>query len=416
VTVLASNLRVTWAAYGRCMPFLSPTSPARAIPRSGIRTLMELALRDPQAIHLEIGEPDARPPAHVVEAVERAALDGELGYTSSLGLEALREAGAERIARRSGARADASSVVVTHGAMSGLTTVMTALLGPGDELLLPDPTFPNWAMAARACGLVPTTYATHASEGFVPRVEDVAAAITPRTRAIVVCSPNNPTGAVYPAATLEALVELARRHDLWVLSDECYEAITFDTPHVSPAAFDTDGRVLVFHSMSKTYAMTGWRVGLAHLPDPELVELVGHVAEATLACPSTSGQHAALAALTGSQEWVHDAVESYWDRRDAAVRLLAARGLRYSEPDGAFYLLVDVGATDTDAFATRLLTRRHVAVAPGSTFGAGAGGMVRVSLAAPRDALLEGLTRLADEVRDEGRAAPGNAVRAAAAR
>ena len=394
------------------MPTLSPTSPARAIPRSGIRTLMELALRDPDALHLEIGEPDATPPAHVLDAVARAGRDGRLGYTSSLGLDELREAGAERIARRSGARADASSVVVTHGAMNGLATVMTALLGPGDEVLLPDPTFPNWAMAARACAAVPTTYPAHAREGFVPRVEDVEAAITPRTRALVVCSPNNPTGAVYPAATLEALVELARRHDLWVLSDECYEAITFDTPHVSPAAFDTDGRVLVFHSMSKTYAMTGWRIGLAHLPDPELVEIVGHVAEGTLACPSAGGQHAALAALTGSQEWVHDAVESYWDRRDAAVRLLTARGLRFSEPDGAFYLMVDVGTPDTDAFATRLLARRHVAVAPGSTFGRGAQRMVRVSLAAPRDRLLEGLSRLADEVRP----AAGSAARAAAAR
>ncbi|MCR6703547.1 MAG: pyridoxal phosphate-dependent aminotransferase [Cellulomonas sp.] len=394
------------------MPIASSSSPSRAIPRSGIRTLMDLALRDPAAVHLEIGEPDAVLPHHVVDAVARAASRGETGYCSSIGLAELRAAGAERIAKRSGARVDADAVVVTHGAMHGLAMVMSAILGAGDEILLPDPTFPNWAMSAHACGAVPTTYLARASDGFVPRIADVEAAITPHTRAIVVCSPNNPTGAVYPAATVEALVELARRHDLWLLSDECYEAITFGTPHVSPAAYDTDGRVLVFHSMSKTYAMTGWRVGLVALPRPELVDLVGQIAEATVSCPSTVGQHAALAALEGSQEWVHDAVESYWDRRDAAAELLTSRGLRFSEPDGAFYLMVDVGTTETEAFARRLLARRHVAVAPGSTFGVGADGMVRVSLAASRSALLDGLTHLADEVRT----ASGSGLRAAAAR
>ncbi|CAM5779302.1 pyridoxal phosphate-dependent aminotransferase [Cellulomonas persica] len=394
------------------MPIASHASPARAIPRSGIRTLMELALEDPGALHLEIGEPDAVLPEHVVDAVARAAARGATGYSSSLGLAELREAGAARVAKRSGVHVDPGAVAVTHGAMSGLAMAMSGLLGPGDEILLPDPTFPNWAMAAHACGAVPTTYLARAANGFVPLVEDVEAAITPRTRAIVVCSPNNPTGAVYPAATVEALVELARRHDLWLLSDECYEAITFGAPHVSPAAYDTDGRVLVFHSMSKTYAMTGWRVGLTVLPHPELVELVGQIAEATVSCPSTVGQHAALAALTGSQEWVHEAVESYWDRRDAAIELLSSRGLRFSEPEGAFYLMVDVGTADTEGFARRLLERRHVAVAPGSTFGGGADRMVRVSLAAARPVLLDGLSRLADEVRSVA----GSGGRAAAAR
>lgn len=381
------------------MPVVAPTSPVPHIPRSGIRTLMELALRDPQAIHLEIGEPDALLPQHVVEAVAAAVDRGAAGYSSSLGLTELRAAAAARVTRSTGAPVAPEQVVVTHGAMHGLAMTMATLLGPGDEVLLPDPMFPNWAMAAVACGAVPRTYATDVEAGFVPRAEDVEAAITPRTRAIVVCSPNNPTGAVYPAATVEALVDVARRHDLWVLSDECYESITFGVPHVSPAVFDTDGRVLVFHSLSKTYAMTGWRAGFVVVPDPTLVELMGHLAEATVACPSTASQHAAIAALTGPQEWVHESVESYWDRRDAAVELLRARGVRFVEPDGAFYLMVDVGTPDTDEFARSLLAARHVAVAPGSTFGPSAAGMVRVSLAAPRAALLEGLGRLADHVR-----------------
>ena len=389
---------MTLRGYGQVMASVSSSAPSASIPRSGIRTLMELALRDPAAIHLEIGEPDAQPADHVVEAGARAARDGRGGYTSSLGVGTLREVAADRILRRNGLAATPAQVIVTHGAMHGLAMTMAALLAPGDEILVPDPMFPNWAMAAAAVGARVVTYPTHASDGFVPRVEDVERAVTPRTRAVIVCSPNNPTGAVYPASVLEQLVETARRHDLWVLSDECYEAITFGVPHVSAAAFDTDGRVLTFFSLSKAYAMTGWRIGYALVPDASVVERLGHLAEASIACPSAPGQYAAIAALTGPQEHVHAAVESYWDRRDLAVEQLRACGVRIVEPEGAFYLMADVGVEDTDAFALRLLARRHVAVAPGATFGRASAGMVRISLAAPRDLLVEGLARLADEV------------------
>lgn len=383
------------------MPTLAPTSPTLHIPRSGIRTLMELAHRDPEALHLEIGEPDAAPAAHVVEAAARAAHDGRAGYTASTGLAELREVAAERVTRVSGRATHADDVVVTHGAMHGLTMTMAALLGPGDEILLPDPMFPNWAMAAISVGAVVRTYPTSAERGFVPDVGDVEAAVGPRTRAIVVCSPNNPTGAVYPQDVVAGLVGVARRHDLWVLSDECYEAVTFGATHVSPAAFDTDGRVVVQHSLSKTYAMTGWRTGFLATPRHDLVETIGHIAEATIACPSAPGQHAALAALTGPQDAVTDAVTQYRARRDAAVAILDAAGLGYVRPEGAFYLMVDVGTPDTDAFALRLLAERHVAVAPGSTFGPSAHGQVRVSLAAGPAVLHEGLARLVAAVAEE---------------
>jgi aspartate aminotransferase len=401
------------------MATVSSSAPSARIPLSGIRTLMEIALRDPEAIHLEIGEPDARPAEHVVAAAARAARDGRTGYSSSLGLDALREVAADRITRPNGFAADPDRVVVTHGAMHGLAMTMATLLGPGDDILVPDPTFPNWAMAAAAAGARVVTYPTRAEDGFVPRLDELEAAITPRTRAVIVCSPNNPTGAVYPAAVLEGIVEIARRHDLWVLSDECYEAITFGVPHVSTATFDTDGRVLTFFSLSKAHAMTGWRIGYAVVPDRAVVERIGHLAEASVACPSTPSQYGAIAALTGPQDHVHAAVESYWDRRDLAVSLLRERGLTLVEPDGAFYLMVGVGEADTDAFAQRLLARRHVAVAPGSTFGERGAGMVRVSLAAPRDLLVEGLGRLADEVVGSSSGASwsaGSTLGAAAAR
>ncbi|MBW0255304.1 pyridoxal phosphate-dependent aminotransferase [Cellulomonas sp. PS-H5] len=380
--------------------------------RSGIRTLMELAMRDPEAIRLEIGEPDVPTPAHVVAAAGRDAAAGHTAYTSSTGTPELRAALAEKVRRVNGLDVTASDVVVTHGAMHGLAMAINALAGPGDQVLLPDPEFPNWRMAAVAAGVDVATYPAHAANGFVPTLEDIAAAITPATRVIVVCSPNNPTGAMYPPELLAGVVELARERDLWVFSDECYEAITFDRPHASPAAFDTDGRVLTFFSFSKTYAMTGWRLGYVVSRDPGVIDLLGQVAEATVACPSSVSQRAALAALTGPQDDVTAAVDSYRERRDAAVALLDARAIPSVRPQGAFYLMVDVSAAmrDSEAFALRLLADRHVSVSPGSAFGPGGEGMVRVSLAAERGALLEGLSRLADAVADWSGAGPVAAV------
>ncbi len=203
--------------------------------RSGIRAVMELALADPEAIRLEVGEPDANTPAHVIDAAAGDAHAGHTGYTSSSGAADLRTALAEKISRVNDLPTTADRVVVTHGAMNAITIALQGLLGPGDELLLPDPEFPNWRMAAMVAGAEVGTYPARHEDGFVPRLADIAAAITPATRVILVNSPNNPTGAVYPPELLEQIVALARRYDLWVISDECYESITFDVEHVSPA-------------------------------------------------------------------------------------------------------------------------------------------------------------------------------------
>lgn len=378
------------------------TSPVAQIPRSGIRMLMELALRDPQAIRLEIGEPDATTPAHIVDAAARDARAGHTGYTSATGDIALRRALADKVTRVNGRATSAEEVLVTHGAMHGLAMGLATLLGPGDEVLVPDPEFPNWRMAAVAAGGTVATYPTRAGAGFVPDPDDVAASVTSRTRAIVVSSPNNPTGAVYPPEVLAGIMAVARARDLWVLSDECYEEFTFDGPHAGLAELDTDGRVLAFYSFSKAHAMTGWRVGYVVVPDPDVRELMEHLAEATVACPSTVGQRAALAALVGPQDHVAAARERYRARRDAALDLLAARGVACVRPSGAFYLMVDVSAAtrDSEQFALRLLAEKHVAVAPGIAFGPAAEGMVRVSLAADPAAIQEGLRRLADLIED----------------
>lgn len=376
------------------------TSPATRIHRSGIRTLMELALSDPEAIRLEIGEPDVTTPAHVVAAAGRDAAAGHTGYTSAAGDPELREALAAKVRDVNGLTVGAEHVVVTHGAMHALAMAFNALVAPGESVLLPDPEFPNWRMAAVTAGAEVHTYPAHASNGFVPTLADIEASITMDTRVLVVCSPNNPTGAMYPPELLAGIVELARRYDLWVFSDECYEAITFDAEHVSTAHFDTDDRVVTFCTFSKTYAMTGWRIGYAVTRNHQVLDLLGQVAEATVACPSSVGQRAALAAVTGPQDDVAAAVDRYRDRRDSAMDLLTDLGVPCVRPAGAFYLMVDVSAAtdDSEAFALRLLDERHVSVSPGSAFGPGGEGMVRVSLASRPESLREGLTRLADLV------------------
>ena len=362
--------------------------------------LMELALRDPQAIRLEVGEPATTTPQHVIAAAAKDALAGHTGYTSSVWSAELRAALAEKVTGVNGRPTTADEVLVTHGAMHGLAMALHTVLAPGEEVLVPDPEFPNWRMAAVSTGAVVRTYRTAAGNGFVPTVADVEAAVGELTRVIVVCSPNNPTGAVYPEKVLAGILDIARGYDLWVLSDECYEAFTFDAPHVGLTALDTDDRVLSFFTFSKTHAMTGWRVGYVVVPDPQIRELTEHLAEATVACPSSVSQRVALAALRGSQDHVALALASYRERRDAAVELLSMRGVPCVRPEGAFYLMVDVSAatSDSEQFALRLLAERHVAVAPGSAFGPGGEGMVRVSLAADRGVLLEGLDRLAELV------------------
>jgi aspartate aminotransferase len=383
----------------RVVPQTSST--ADQIPRSGIRAVMEVALADPVALHLEIGEPDALAPARAVDAAAAACRAGLTGYTSSQGTAELRAVVAAHVQATTGRDCAPDEVVITHGAMHGLALAMAALLNPGEEILLPDPEFPNWRMAAMVAGARVSTYPTHRSSGFLPDPAEVEAAVTERTRVLLINSPNNPTGAVYPPELLAGLLDVARRHDLWVLADECYDAITFDREHVSIRSMDTDARVVLFRSMSKTYAMTGWRLGYAVAPRLEVAELLAHLAEGTVACASTVSQYAALAAMTGPQDEVAVAVDSYRERRDAALALLAGRGVDCVRPEGAFYLMVDVADPDTDAFALRLLERRHVAVAPGATFGPAAAGMVRVALSAERGELLDGLNRLCDQIEED---------------
>ena len=364
---------------------------------------MELANSIDGAIRLETGEPNFATPSHICEAAAQAAFDGFTKYTPNAGVMPLREALAAKVAERNGIDATAEQVVVTSGAVAGIYSSMVSLVDPGAEMLLGDPSWPNYAQMMQLLKITPVHFPLRAEADLVPQAADVEPLITERTQAILLNSPGNPTGAVTDAAALADLMELARRHDLLVFSDEVYDEISFDGPYTPAAPLDVDGRVITFFSFSKTYAMTGWRVGYLVVP-PGVSPLIVRAQEPITSCVNAPAQMGALAAVTGPQDCVAEMRDAYRQRRDLVTGFLTGRGIPHVRPRGAFYLMVDVsrsGSTGKD-FVLRLLNERQVAVVPGDTFGPGSGRFVRISLATAPDLLMEGVARLADAVDDWG--------------
>nr|WP_281373103.1 aminotransferase class I/II-fold pyridoxal phosphate-dependent enzyme [Kineococcus aurantiacus] len=366
------------------------------IPASPIRRIFDLAQDLDGVIALNVGEPDLPVAPHVLAAGARAWADDVTDYTPNGGIGALRAAIAGKLARDNGLAVDPDQVWVTAGGMQALHQVMSMTLDAGDEVLVPDPGYVNFSMTARHVGAVPVPYRLDPDDGFRPDPVALEAAVTGRTRVLVVNSPSNPLGTVYPAPVLEHLLAFARRHDLWVVSDEVYERFTYGVPHVSPAALDRDGRVLPVFSFSKTYALTGARVGWFVAP-PQWSALLRTAQEAVVSCVNAPAQLAALAALEGDQQTVADAREHYRANIEAACELLRGKGVRHQRPDGAFYLWVDVSHVsggDVSAWCERFLVEQRVAVAPGTGFGASGEGWVRLSLAGTREDVLAGVSRI----------------------
>ena len=378
---------------------MKPLSSAIAgMARSGIREIMDLAATRPNVIHLEVGEPNFPTPPHVLDAAARAVRDGYTKYTANRGLPEVRQAMATKIADRNGFSVDSiDQIVVTTGAVNAIIQALMVVSDPGDPVLLPDPAWPNYLMMATILGSPVVRYPLMRDHGFEPDFDALEAicASTPSAKAILMNTPGNPTGAVMSRSVVERMVELAARHDLYVISDECYDDIVFDGEHVSPAAIDTDGRVISTFSVSKSYAMTGWRIGYA-VASPEVAAMISKVQEAVTACATAVAQKAAQAALEGDQSCVAEMRDAYRQRRDRVVPILEAAGLLVSPPHGAFYVIADTSGTGMNGYdlARRLILEHDVAVAPGETFGPGGVGMVRLSLATAMDDLVDGVSRL----------------------
>lgn len=369
---------------------------ARTRPQSGVRKMMELAWGRADVVHLEVGEPGFDTPDHVKAAAAKAARDGKTKYSPTPGLPELREAAAAKIRRVNGIDCETSQVLVTNGGANALFGIFGTVLGAGDSILLPNPGWSNFTMMTKAFGARPLYYDLAGGNGYLPDVDQLASLVDGTTRALLLNSPSNPLGTVLDRSKAEELFAFAEERDLWIVSDECYDQIDFSGRHVSIGSLEPKPeRVISVFSFSKVYAMTGWRVGYAALPKPVVDPMLG-LLQPSVMCVNTPAQYGALAALSGSQDYLDDWRETYRRNRDLVLSRIA--GSRYSamSPDGGFYVWLDVSAFGerSEAFALRVLDQCNVAVTPGTAFGTNGEGYVRLSLATTREKLDIGLDRL----------------------
>ena len=348
-------------------------------------TARALEAQGRDVIHLEIGEPDFETPAHIVDAGVRALRDGMTHYTQSSGIPELRDAIATSAGER-GIRASAENVIVTPGSKQVLFMTMQALIEPGDEVLIPDPAYPGYESSVTVAGGRAVPYV----------LADLASLVTPRTRAIVINSPQNPTGEVLSHDALEAVGELAIRHDLFVITDEIYHKLSYcEASPRSIASFPgMRERTVVIDGFSKAYAMTGWRLGYGILPDP-VAGAVGKLVNNSNACVAPFVQVAGIAALTGPQDCVRSMRDEFRQRRDIIVAALNAMpGVTCANPSGAFYAFPRVEG-DAHALSERLLHDHGVACLAGTAFGANGAGHLRFSFVRSADVIREAMRRVA---------------------
>lgn len=380
---------------------------ARAYRRSEIRVLFDAAAKTPGALRLEVGEPSFTTPSHIIDAAAKAAHDGHTGYGPNGGLNSLRELLSEKLFKVNNISAEIDDIVVTPGGMNALYSTFGILLEPGDEVLLPTPGFPNMDEMIRLYSSKPIFYHLRAENSFLPDLDELKSLVTPRTKAIFINSPSNPTGSIFDEKTMMALVEYAKQSDLWIVSDEVYDELILDesVQHVPAARFDDDGRVISIFSFSKVYAMTGWRVGYL-VANRQIADLARNLQEPQVSCPSTISQKAAEAALTGPRTQIDSMLSAYRKRLGIALNIAADNKIRAVKSAGTIYMLLNVGdfgSTGDVKFALDLLKSHKVSIAPGSVFGPGGKGMIRISLAASESTIEKGIIGIADFLKNGGR-------------
>ena len=365
--------------------------------------LLDIADGLTDVIRMGRGDPDFDTPGHIVAAGQEALARGATHYTHAQGIQPLREAIARDIAGHGGAIYTPGQIVVTPGAQQALFTVALGLLDPGDEMLVACPGYHPYHQAAELAGASAVDIRTTMATNFTVTAEMVAAHVTPKTKIVVVVNPSNPTGTVTPADEVARIADVAKRHDLLVISDEIYSRLTYGGATVQPVAslpgmFE---RTITISGFSKTYAMTGWRIGYFAGP-PAFVPALAALHNGLAISTSAVAQHAALAALTGPQDCVEDMRQTYDARRRALCDGLAAMGIPYAEPQGAFFVYANVAALGlgATAFCERLLREGRVLVFPGVVYGDYTDDFVRLSLTVPVEKVQEACARMAGVVRD----------------
>ncbi|WP_257454736.1 aminotransferase class I/II-fold pyridoxal phosphate-dependent enzyme [Archangium lipolyticum] len=379
--------------------------------RNVVAEACRLEAQGRRILYLNIGDPlkfDFQTPPHLIEAVHRAMKDGHNGYAPSAGIPAAREAIAREAARNGIPGITASDVVVTTGASEALELALTALLEPGERVLLPCPGYPLYGALMAKLSAEGVPYSLDEENGWSLDLEEIDALCTPGTRAILLCSPNNPTGAVLDRKVLEGLLEIARRRGLVVLSDEIYDKLLYDKAHVATASLARDVPIITFNGLSKAYVACGWRVGWlvfcnAHLM-PELKGAVMRLADARLCSPAPQ-QYAIAPALEGPQDHIPEMMGRLRARRDLMVRRInAIPGLSVVEPAAAFYAMTRIqlpGVTSDEEFVLSLLRETGVLFVHGSGFGQKQGTHhFRVVFLPPEDILTAAFDRLEAFVRE----------------
>lgn len=371
---------------------------AKNYPASGIRKMFDLAAGYDDVIALTLGEPNFETPDYIKEAAKKALDDNFTHYAPNAGHPILREAIAARYQKTHWNGYTADNVVVTVGALEGLTLAMLALLNPGDEVLVPDPGFANYYGQAQIAHAVAVPVPAYEENGFNMTVADVESRITPKTRAIILNSPCNPTGAVMSEKEVRELAELVKKYDLWVFSDEPYEAIVYDGVKAFSMACVPEVRdnVVVLNSFSKSYAMTGWRIGYLLMGNAAYVPKFAALQEGIASCISTFSQVAAAEALK-KDDCVKEMLAEYTRRRDILVDgINAIPGFRCAKPKGSFYAFVNIKAfgKTSQEFAEELIRGARVICVPGTAFGAMGEGYLRLVFANSDENLKEALKRI----------------------
>jgi aminotransferase len=393
-----------------------PKTAARAVflaqrPRNRMFTL---AARYTDVIGLGRGDPDLPTPPHIVEAAHRAARDGQTHYTPTLGIAPLREALSAKLAGENGMQYSVEEILITTGGQEAVNLIMQALLDPGDEVIIPNPSYGTYALAAHLAGGVPVLVPLDRDAGFQFDRAALEHRITPRTKAIAVVSPNNPTGTVQTRASLEGVADIARRHNLLVISDEIYEKILFDgAVHHSIGAFDAmRDRTIIVNGVSKAYSMTGWRVGWIAAPRPLMVGMQA-VKDTWAICTPAPNQWAALAAVSGPQECLAETLAIYTRRRQWLMDGLRAAGLGWAPHGGSMFFFVDVSASglSSEDFCMGLLDTERVLTYPGSEFGPIGEGFIRMTLLAPDPRFREAVERFTRFARGSRASRPKTARR-----
>lgn len=381
----------------------------RCVERSSIRVFLEkqnkIAETCGDMISFTIGEPDFLTPPNIVEAAKKALSEGKVKYAPNAGLMELREAVSRDLMRTHNVHYDpGKEIVITPSGMDTLRLAAMAILDDGDEMIVNDPCWANHPNHSKMAHGKPVMVPVHEKDNFFYNLEELETYITPKTKAILLNTPNNPTGAVMSEEELVRFCDFCKAHDLIVISDEVYYNIIFDgLKFCSPAMVEgMKERVVISQSFSKTYAMTGWRLAFAAGP-ADIIEAMGLLNENSISCVNTFVQWAGIEALEGTREYTDAMVAEFQKRRDIVYEgINAIDGLSCVKPRGAFYAFVNIRGTglSSEDFALRLLEEKHVGLVPGTGFGASGEGFVRISYATSTENIREGIRRIEEFVKE----------------